>query len=61
MAFPVSNSKNERFFNQINILDQILCYRGSVAINVNDDVGHFFKQEKAFNREIRYPHYSLTL
>jgi hypothetical protein len=33
---------------------------GNVAINVNEDVRHFFKQEKAFDRVIHYPHYSLT-
>jgi hypothetical protein len=28
---------------------------GSVAVNVNDDVGHFFQTKKAFDRETPFP------
>jgi hypothetical protein len=28
---------------------------GSVAVNVNDDVGHFFQMKKAFDRETPFP------
>jgi hypothetical protein len=31
MAIIVSNFKNERFLNQVDILYQIFCYRGGVA------------------------------
>jgi hypothetical protein len=33
---------------------------GSVAVNVNEDVGHFFQTKKAFDRETHSPQYCLT-
>jgi hypothetical protein len=34
---------------------------GSVVVNVNDDVGHFFQTKKDFDREIPFPQFCLML
>jgi hypothetical protein len=34
----------------VDILDEIFCYRGSVAINVNEDIGYFFQTRKGLRQ-----------
>jgi hypothetical protein len=48
MAIIVSNFKNERFLNQVDILYQIFCYRGGVA---GGSVEERFKKDLAVGKE----------
>jgi hypothetical protein len=34
---------------------QTFISRGSVAVNVNDDIGHFFQTKKGSDKETHYP------
>jgi hypothetical protein len=34
----------------VDILDEIFCYRGNVAINVNEDIGYFFQTRKGLRQ-----------
>jgi hypothetical protein len=50
MVVPTTNPTNERLLGQMDFLDTYFHYRGSVAVNVNDDIGHFFQTKKGLRQ-----------
>jgi hypothetical protein len=55
MVFPFSKFKDERFLGQVDIWIKSFIIGGSVVVNVNNDIGHFFQMKKAFDRETSFP------
>ncbi|WVZ92388.1 hypothetical protein U9M48_038459 [Paspalum notatum var. saurae] len=46
----VSNPSYERFLKQMDRLNQVIHFKGSVTVNVNDNVGPFFQTRKGLRQ-----------
>jgi hypothetical protein len=56
MVVPNANPVNERFLDQMDFLGQDFHFGGgSVAVNVNVDIGHLFQTKKGSDKETHYP------
>jgi hypothetical protein len=50
MVVPTTNPMNEKLLGQMDFLDTDFISGGSVAVNVNDDIGHFFQTKKGLKQ-----------
>jgi hypothetical protein len=52
MAFYSTGPQNERIFTNLVPMDFKVMSRGSVAVKVNDNIGHYFQIRKECIKEI---------
>jgi retron-type reverse transcriptase len=50
MVLSPANFEDKRILRRLAFMDTIFCLSGRMAINVNDDVGHYFQKKKGLRQ-----------